>query len=45
LKTVLDIPAELDVAGAILIGTPAMEAKAPPRRTPKIHRDRFVREK
>lgn len=45
LKTVLDIPAELDVAGAVLIGTPAMEAKAPPRRTPKIHKDRFVKEK
>jgi 5,6-dimethylbenzimidazole synthase len=44
LKPVLDIPEELDVAGAILIGTPAMEAKAPPRRTPKVHRDRFTSE-
>jgi nitroreductase len=44
MKTVLEIPAELDVAGAIFIGTPAMEAKAPPRRTPKIHRERFVKE-
>lgn len=45
LKTVLDIPAELDIAGAVFIGTPAMEAKAPPRRTPKIHRDGFNKEK
>lgn len=41
LKPVLDIPEELDIAGAILIGTPAMEAKAPPRRTPRVHRNRF----
>jgi 5,6-dimethylbenzimidazole synthase len=45
LKIVLDIPTELDVAGAVFIGTPAMEAKAPRRRTPKIHRDRFNKEK
>jgi nitroreductase len=40
-KKVLDIPENLEIAGLILIGTPAMEAKAPPRRTPKIHRNRF----
>lgn len=44
LKQILDIPAELDVAGAVVIGTPAMEAKAPPRRTPKVHKNRFKKE-
>ncbi len=44
LKPILDIPEKLDIAGAILIGTPAMEAKAPPRRKPMIHMDRFSAE-
>jgi len=44
LKPVLDIPKELDVAGAIMIGKPAMEAKAPPRKPPKVHEDRFSTE-
>ena len=42
LKPILDIPEELDIAGAILIGTPAMEARPPLRRTPKVHRNRFT---
>lgn len=41
LKSLLDIPKELEIAGIVLIGTPAMEAKAPPRRPAKIHRNRF----
>ncbi len=36
-KQILHIPAELDVAGAIMVGTPAAEMKAPPRRAPRIH--------
>ncbi len=41
LKPILDIPEELDIAGAILIGTPAMEGKAPPRKSPKVHQNKF----
>ncbi|WP_300459568.1 nitroreductase family protein [Desulfobacula sp.] len=41
LKSILDIPEELDIAGAIMVGTPAMNAKAPKRRPPMVHRDRF----
>lgn len=41
LKPVLDIPEALDIAGAVMIGAPAMEAKAPPRRTPIVHKNRF----
>ena len=41
LKPVLDIPQKLDVAGAILIGTPAMETRAPRRKTPTVHQNHF----
>ena len=41
LKQVLNIPEKLDVAGAIMIGTPAAEAKAPKRKTPKIHQNQY----
>jgi len=41
LKQVLDIPQQFDIAGAVLIGEPAMEAKAPPRRVPIVHRNTF----
>ncbi len=41
LKPILDIPQDLEIAGAVLIGTPAMEAKAPPRKTPRVHQNRF----
>jgi nitroreductase len=44
LKQILDIPEKLDVAGAILIGAPAMEAKAPGRKDPKIHQNRYQKE-
>jgi 5,6-dimethylbenzimidazole synthase len=41
LKEVLDVPEKLDVAGAIMIGTPAMTAKAPPRKIPEIHQNHY----
>ncbi|MCP3873249.1 MAG: nitroreductase [Desulfobacteraceae bacterium] len=41
LKPILEIPEELDIAGAIMIGKPAMEGKAPPRKSPKVYKDRF----
>ena len=41
LKQVLNIPEELDVAGAIMIGTPAMKTKQPPRKTPEIHQNQY----
>ncbi len=37
LKQILHIPEKLDIAGALMVGTPAMEAKAPPRNDPKLH--------
>ncbi|WP_022664493.1 nitroreductase family protein [Desulfospira joergensenii] len=42
IKILLDIPGDLEVAGAVLMGTPAGPAKAPPRRTPKVHENRFT---
>ena len=44
LKPVLDIPRELDIAGAVLFGTPAMETRAPRRKTPKVHQNHFSTE-
>jgi 5,6-dimethylbenzimidazole synthase len=41
LKQVLNIPEKMDVAGAIMIGTPAMIAKTPPRKTPEIHQNKY----
>ena len=41
MKKILKIPEELDVAGAVLVGVPAGEAKAPPRRSPRIHENVF----
>ncbi len=40
-KPLLNIPSELDIAGAVLVGAPAAEVKAPPRKPPKIHDNRF----
>ena len=40
-KSILNIPDRLDVAGAVLIGEAAMETKAPKRNMPCIHRDVF----
>lgn len=45
LKPMLDIPKELDIAGAVMIGEPAMETRAPKRKAPKVHQNRFSTEK
>lgn len=42
LRPILNIPDTLDVAGAILLGQPAAAAKAPPRKSPVVHRERFI---
>jgi len=41
LRPVLDIPDTLDIAGAILVGKPAMAAKSPGRKPPKVHKEKF----
>ena len=43
LRPVLDIPENLDVAGAVLVGKPAMTTKSPGRKPPVIHREKFTR--
>ena len=40
-KQILKIPEELDVAGAVMVGTPAAEAKVPLRKSPRIHENIF----
>ena len=42
LKPVLDIPDNLDVAGAVLTGRPAMAAKTPGRKAPVVHNEKFT---
>ena len=42
IRPVLDIPENLDVAGAILIGKPAMATKTPGRKTPVVHKEKFT---
>ena len=41
LAKVLDIPENLDIAGLVLIGKPMTPTKAPPRKDPKIHYQRY----
>lgn len=41
LKQILNIPEKLDIAGAVMIGTPATETKAPKRKTPEIFQDLY----
>ena len=41
LGSVLGIPDHLEIAGVIPIGKPKGPAKAPPRKDPKVHRDRY----
>lgn len=41
LKGLLNIPDHLETAGVVLVGKPAMAAKAPPRKEPKVHYQRY----
>jgi 5,6-dimethylbenzimidazole synthase len=42
LRPVLDIPDLLDIAGAILVGKPAMATKSPGRKASKVHKEKFT---
>ncbi|UCE53062.1 MAG: nitroreductase family protein [Desulfobacterales bacterium] len=42
-KTILDIPEKLEIAGVIPIGKHREEIKAPPRKEPKVHKERYTR--
>ncbi|MCF6247725.1 MAG: nitroreductase family protein [Desulfobacula sp.] len=42
LRPILDIPDTLDIAGAILVGKPAMATKSPGRKTPRVHKEKFT---
>ena len=42
LRSILNIPEELEIAGVIPIGRPKGSIKTPPRKEPKIHRNRYV---
>ena len=44
LKSILDIPKNLEIAGVIPIGKPKDALKAPPRKAPKIHKERYRNE-
>jgi nitroreductase len=41
LQSVLNIPENLEIAGVIPIGKPGDESKAPPRKEPVVHRERY----
>jgi 5,6-dimethylbenzimidazole synthase len=42
MQAALNIPQDLEIAAVIPIGKPKGEIKAPPRKEPKVHRERFV---
>jgi 5,6-dimethylbenzimidazole synthase len=42
LHPVLNIPDNLEIAGVIPVGKPKEPVKAPPRKEPKVHRERFT---
>jgi nitroreductase len=42
LRPVLNIPEHYEIAGVIPMGTPIGSAKTPPRKEPKIHRNRYA---
>jgi nitroreductase len=42
LQSVLNIPENLEIAGVIPIGKPKGEMKAPPRKEPVVHKDRYT---
>ena len=41
-QAILNIPENLEIAGVIPIGKPKEEAKAPPRKEPKVHKERYA---
>ncbi len=41
LKQILNVPEKLDIAGAVMIGTPATKSKAPKRKKPEIFQDMY----
>ena len=42
MRSVLNVPDSLEIAAVIPIGKPKGEVKAPPRKEPTIHRERFA---
>jgi 5,6-dimethylbenzimidazole synthase len=42
LKEALDIPQNLEIAGVLPIGKPKEPIKAPPRKEPQVHRQRYL---
>jgi 5,6-dimethylbenzimidazole synthase len=42
LKEALDIPQTLEIAGVLPIGKPKEPIKAPPRKEPQVHRQRYL---
>lgn len=41
LKPLLAIPDKLDVAGAVLVGTAKTRTQPPPRKSPRLHREKY----
>jgi nitroreductase len=41
-QSILNVPENLEIAGVLPIGKPREEAKAPPRKEPVVHKDRYV---
>ena len=42
LQALLNIPENLEIAGLIPLGKPKEDTKAPPRKEPKVHQDRYT---
>ena len=40
-RSILNVPDDLEIAGVLPIGKPKAPMKAPPRKDPKIHRERY----
>jgi nitroreductase len=41
-QSILNVPENLEIAAVLPIGKPREEAKAPPRKEPVVHKDRYV---
>ncbi len=42
-RSILDVPEKLDVAGVLPIGKPKGQMDAPPRKPPRVHQQRYVK--